>query len=91
MGKEDRAKVLTAALVAGSLLIIGVGLAIALSGAWFGWVIAAAGLLEAITMPFVLARIGRGRRGRPAEPTAPQAPTADPTADPSYNPYARED
>jgi hypothetical protein len=94
MGSEDRAKLLRIALVGGALLIVAVGVAIALAGGWFGWVIAAFGVIDLATSRFVLAAIEARRHGataKPAEPPAGTAAPGDPTADPSYNPYARED
>jgi hypothetical protein len=77
--QAERNRVLRYALLAGSLLLIGIGLALALTGAWFGWVIAAFGVIDAATIPFVARFIGRG------------TDRAQPPADPDYNPYARED
>ena len=89
MGSEDRSKLLRVALLAGSFLIIGVGVAIALAGGWFGWMIAAFGVIDLATSQFVFAWIeARRKRSRPPAESPGDADTA---ADPSYNPYARED
>ena len=89
MGGADRAKQVRVVFAASSFVIIVIGLGFALSGAWFGWLIAAAGVIDLAAGQFVAAWIA-ARRGRP--PSAPGAsPGPDPTADPSHNPYARED
>ena len=99
---EQRRKLMTFALASGSFAIIVVGLAVALAGQWFGWLIAAFGALDAASIPFVLRAIG-SRRSRASgdltgEATAsveerpdPDSTAADPTTSSSYNPYARED
>ena len=70
-----------------SLAIIAAGGAVAAFGdTTTGLLIAAVGLVDLLTVPFVLRRIGASRGKAPAGPEA-----ADPTADPDYNPYARED
>jgi hypothetical protein len=93
VGNEDRAKLLRTVLVGGALLIVTVGLAIALTGSWFGWVIAAFGVIDLATSRFVLAAIEARRGGSraPAAPPSARPPDAEQAADPSYNPYARED
>jgi len=97
MGDEQRGKVLMVALASGSLLIVVIGLAVALAGQWFGFLIAAFGVLDAATIPFVLRAVG-SRRTRSGSASTEregagntEAAAPDPTADPSYNPYARED
>jgi hypothetical protein len=87
VGAEQRAKVLTVALVSGSLLIIGIGLVAVLAGQWFGFLIAAFGVIDAATIPFVL-RAVESRRSS-SSPNGQPAP--DSSLDPSHNPYARED
>ena len=75
------------ALPLGSVVIIAVGAAIAVSGSTtVGIIIAAVGLVDLATVPFILRRAGNAR-------TTERAPlsTPDAAADPSYNPYARED
>ena len=95
MGGENRAKTLRVALAASSLVLIVIGLGFALAGAWFGWVLAAFGVIDLAASQFVAALI-TARRGKarqapgPSEAPSP-APEPDPTVDPSYNPYARED
>ena len=97
MGDEQRAKVLMVTLASGSLLIVGIGLAVALADQWFGWLIAAFGVLDAAAIPFVLRAVGSRRTGFDGtsigrgEAGAAEAAAPDRTADPSYNPYARED
>jgi len=103
---EQRSKLLKVALASGSFAIIVVGLAVALAGQWFGWLIAAFGALDAASIPFVLRAIAsrrtavhrdadasEGSAGAPpaAAPTPAEDKPVDPTADPSYNPYTRED
>lgn len=87
------------ALVAGALILIVVGAVIALTGSAFGWAIAAVGLVDLVTVPLVMRAIERSQRKLELEAAAqgtalvdePERPAADPTADPTYNPYARED
>ena len=82
---------LRTALLASSLVVIGLGGALLYSGSDIGWFLIGFGVLDLLTMPFVLRTITRGSRaGGTDEPADPATPI-DPTADPSYNPYARED
>ena len=84
---ERRRKLMTFALASGAFAIVVIGLAVALAGQWFGWPIAAFGVLDAASIPFVLRAVGSRRSASlPGERSGP-----DPAADPSYNPYARED
>ena len=90
---EDQRKVLTVALGAGSVAIVVAGLAIALAGSGFGWLIVAFGVLDLAALPLILRRVG-GRRGPSADsPVEPPGEEAMPSAppDPAHNPYARED
>ncbi len=68
-----------------SVVMIAAGLAVyAFTDSIVGLVIAAIGAFDLVTMPLFLRKIGRAKAG-----SAPAAP--EPEADPSYNPYARED
>jgi membrane protein implicated in regulation of membrane protease activity len=85
--------VLWIALVSGSMVIVGLGLAVVLSGESFGWAIVAFGVLDLATVPFVARRVAGARTQTAERPTTAESegPVTEPTADPSYNPYARED
>lgn len=85
-------------VVVGALVTIAVGVFIALTIGWYGWVIAAVGLLDLAATPLWIGRLGT--TSKEAERVAvstedagvgPAETSAEPTADPSYNPYARED
>jgi hypothetical protein len=81
---ENTRRTLVLSLTISGIVItaVGIGVGIAVGPAYFA--IAAFGLVD-----FVLAwMFHTGRLGGPA--AAPEQPI-DPTADPSYNPYARED
>lgn len=95
MADEQRDKVLMVTLASGSLLIVGIGLAVALAGQWWGLLIAAFGVLDAATIPFVLRAVGSRRapdRAAEGEGAVQEAGSAEAeSADPAYNPYARED
>jgi Na+/H+-translocating membrane pyrophosphatase len=55
----------------GSIVIIAMGLAVALSaGSWTGWVIVAIGLIDLASIPFVLRAVGARRSRSPANPYA---------------------
>ncbi len=86
-------------LVTGALILIVVGAFVALTGSSFGWAIAAVGVVELLTVPLVVRMIERSQRKIELE-VAPQgtapveepdSPAVDAAADPTYNPYARED
>jgi hypothetical protein len=83
-------QLLRIALLATSLVVIGLGGALLYSGSDVGWFLIGFGILDLLTMPLVLRTITRGRQGSETRPSDPSAPI-DPAADPSYNPYARED
>ncbi len=75
------------ALITSSFLIIAIGVFFGLSGAAWGIWVAGAGLVDLLTLPFVIRMIERDQA-----PESPPAGGADPAAtDLSYNPYARED
>jgi hypothetical protein len=75
------------ALPLSSLAIIAAGGVVAASGdTTTGLLIAAVGMVDLLTVPFVLRWIGASRGRAPGDPQA-----TDPTEDPDYNPYARED
>jgi hypothetical protein len=65
-------------LSAAVTVVVGIVLGFVISPVWFA--VVAVGLLDA-----VLARVLLSRKTRPADPVAAAE------ADPSYNPYARED
>ncbi len=74
-------------LLATSLIVMGIGGTLLYSGSDVGWFLIGFGVIDLVTMPFTLRMIDRSsaaKGGGPAEPI-------DPTANPSYNPYARED
>jgi hypothetical protein len=55
-------KALRLGLPLGSIAIIAVGLAVAISaGSWTGWVIVAIGLIDFAAIPFVLRAVGARR------------------------------
>ena len=71
-----------------SVVIIAVGAGIAIAGeTTLGIIIAAVGVVDLAAAPLVLRAIGRAR----TVDSGSTPPPADPAADPSYNPYARED
>ena len=70
-----------------SVVIIAIGAATAIAGnATLGIVIAAVGVIDLATVPLVLRRVGQPRATK-----SPSSSSPDAAADPSYNPYARED
>lgn len=85
------------ALPLSSVVIIAAGGVVAAAGSTTaGIIIAAVGVVDLMTAPFVFRMIGGARSGK-HEPVAsieaepPVDTTPDPTTqDPSYNPYARE-
>ena len=83
------------ALITSSFLIIGTGAYFALSGASWGLLIAAAGVADLLTIPFVIRMIERGQAAESGGPGSQSDGAVDPVEaaadDPSYNPYARED
>jgi len=82
-------------LITSSFLIIGTGVYFALSGASWGIWVAGVGVLDLLTLPFVTRMIEKGQAAPQSFPAADADPAAtdpvDPSADPSYNPYPRED
>lgn len=82
MGDEQRSKVLKVALASGSILILGVGLYFALGGEWYGWLIAAFGLLDLATVPFVarLVTQGAGAAGGSLSPVSIGNPVTERTS-----------
>jgi hypothetical protein len=83
-------------LVLTAVVMIAVGAAVfAFGGSFIGLVIALVGVFDLVTMRLVLGRMGSARGTGGSEPVAAEPPPveapADPAADPSYNPYARED
>ena len=81
-------------IVGGALVTIGIGLFIASTIGWYGWAIVAFGLLDLAAMPLWLGRMGAA--SQQAEPNASATGIAgtasgEAPADPTYNPYARED
>ncbi len=85
--------VLRPALLAGALFMIGIGVYLILSGSNTGFILAGVGVVDLLTIPFTLRMIDRGSANRTGDPTTPEVSPEpiDPAADPSYNPYARED
>ena len=78
---------LRSALIGGALITIAVGVFVYLSiDETMGIALAAIGLVDLLTIPFVLGLMARNRTSSGA---APEAPEAEPDRD--YNPYARED
>jgi hypothetical protein len=79
----DRLRVMRLVLVSGALLMVGVGVWIFLaSDAVLGAILAGVGLVDLVTIPWVLGRIEAGRAAAGAEPLG---------EDPAANPYAKED
>jgi hypothetical protein len=60
-----------------------------------GIIVAAIGVVDLATVPFILRRVGGAQSSERAlsssDAPATDAPATDVPADPSYNPYARED
>jgi len=77
--------------MATSLVVIGLGGALVYLGSDFGWFLVGFGVLDLLTMPLVLRKISHGSTDPGARESDDPAAPIDPTADPSYNPYARED
>jgi hypothetical protein len=78
---------LRSALIGGALITIAVGVVVYLAvDETLGLVLAGIGLVDLVTVPFV---VGLMARNRQSSGTAPEPPPAE--ADPNYNPYARED
>jgi hypothetical protein len=78
---------LRSALIGGALITIAVGVFLYLSvDETVGIALAAIGLVDLVTIPFVLGVVARNRSTSGAAPEpSPREP------DPDYNPYARED
>jgi hypothetical protein len=91
--------VLRPALLASAalMIVVGIGIWLIVGEPLIGIIIAAVGVFDLLTINFVVGRIGRASVGSaPPEPAGTEAepPAAEPVpteADPSYNPYARED
>ena len=80
-------RLLRIVLLASSLIVIGIGGALLYSGSDVGWFLVGFGVIDLVTMPFTLRMIDRSSAAKGGDPAEP----IDPTADPTYNPYARED
>jgi hypothetical protein len=82
--------VLRPILLGGALLtiVLGIGVYFILEEKTIGIALAAFGVIDLLTAPFMLRTIQQGSSGDAPEAPADEAP-AQP--DPSYNPYARED
>ena len=85
-------------IVGGALVTIGIGLFIAFTIGWYGWAIVAFGVIDLTAMPFWLGRMGGASQQAQRDTISTGDPGAAPaeapveaSADPSYNPYARED
>ena len=84
---------LVLSLVLGGILMIAVGVAVGLIVEPIFFALAAFGVVDfALAWLFASGRIGPGAKRRRAEAAgAAGAAAAEAQADPSYNPYARED
>lgn len=88
--------VLKLALPLGALAIIAVGAVMLAAGeSVAGWALVGFGVIDLLSVPLVLKMVKTGPTAsepgpEPLETAVPTEPP-DPAADPSYNPYARED
>lgn len=97
MAQADSQRTVKRWVMVGALVTIAIGVFIALTVGWYGWVIAGVGVIDLAAAPLWIGRMGTvGKQTEPVistgdEGSAPAGTSAEPTADPAYNPYARED
>jgi len=80
------------ALPLSSFVVIATGAGLAIAGnTTVGLIVAAVGVVDLAMVPFVLRRVGYTEAPDRGPLSTPDAPAGEATADPSHNPYARED